>query len=346
MQDGVEVKSDRLLAIYMQLTQGEVLKKQNLAEQFRVSQRSIQRDIEQLRSFFAEQMLAQDITYDRQVKGYYLTDTLPKGLTNSEILAVCKILLESRSMTRGEMVPILDKLVDCCVPAESRRAVQDLLANEKFLYWGNPSYPWILLDNLHLNKNHPKTQGYARPCSILPQNLRHINNKGRIEIQPLPFLSLAIFLPQALVSFLILPPQLICGPQFPLWFLHAHIKLQHCFRVARLRVKVEVAGHHALPRSLLRQLCPIRLIACQLMGRVDPPQKLLWCQLPIQILHPGQARVLAPCSVLIVVHGNQVRTFSRRGILPAQKAGIHPIPQLVVHPESTILFFHQVPFEP
>lgn len=134
MQGGIEIKSDRLLAIYMQLTQGKVLKKQSLAEQFHVSQRSIQRDIEQLRGFFAEQMLEQDIIYDRKVKGYYLTDTLPRGLTNSEILAVCKILLESRSMTRGEMVPILDKLVDCCVPAESRRAVQDLLANEKFLY--------------------------------------------------------------------------------------------------------------------------------------------------------------------------------------------------------------------
>lgn len=134
MRKGAEIKSDRLLAIYMQLTQGGVLKKSELAVKFNVSHKSIQRDIEQLRSFFAEHGSAQDIVYDHQSKSYYLTDALPRRLTNSEILAVCKILLESRSMLREEMVPILDKLVDCCIPAENKQAVQKLLANEKFLY--------------------------------------------------------------------------------------------------------------------------------------------------------------------------------------------------------------------
>ena len=129
-----EVKSARLLAIYSELVNGAVLQKSELAQRFHVTQRSVQRDIESLRFFFAEQMLAQDIVYDGQAKGYRLTNTIPKSLSNSEILAVCKILLESRSMVKEELSPILDKLVDCCVPAESRNAVQELLANEKFLY--------------------------------------------------------------------------------------------------------------------------------------------------------------------------------------------------------------------
>ena len=129
-----EVKSARLLAIYSELVNGAVLQKSELAQRFHITQRSVQRDIESLRFFFAEQMLAQDIVYDGQAKGYRLTNTIPKSLSNSEILAVCKILLESRSMVKEELSPILDKLVDCCVPAESRKAVQELLANEKFLY--------------------------------------------------------------------------------------------------------------------------------------------------------------------------------------------------------------------
>lgn len=129
-----EVKSARLLAIYSELVNGAVLQKSELAQRFHITQRSVQRDIESLRFFFAEQMLAQDIVYDRQAKGYRLTNTIPKSLSNSEILAVCKILLESRSMVKEELSPILDKLVHCCVPAESRKAVQELLANEKFLY--------------------------------------------------------------------------------------------------------------------------------------------------------------------------------------------------------------------
>lgn len=129
-----EVKSARLLAIYSELVNGAVLQKSELAQRFHITERSVQRDIESLRFFFAEEMLAQDIIYDSQAKGYRLTNAIPKSLSNSEILAVCKILLESRSMVKEELSPILDKLVDCCVPAESRKAVQELLANEKFLY--------------------------------------------------------------------------------------------------------------------------------------------------------------------------------------------------------------------
>ena len=127
-------KSDRLLQIYSRLVNGEVLNKSELAQQYNVTQRSIQRDIESLRCFFSEQMLSQDIVYDRPAKGFKLVNSVPHGLSNSEILAVCKILLESRSMRKDEMLPILDKLVDAAVPIESRRAVRDLIANEQFHY--------------------------------------------------------------------------------------------------------------------------------------------------------------------------------------------------------------------
>lgn len=129
-----ECKSGRVLEIYARLVRGETLNKQVLAKQYQVSPRSIQRDIESLRCFLADQMLMQDILHDSQANGYRLIDTTPKGLSNSEILAVCKILLDSRSLRKDEMIPILDKLVECCVPASNRRAVNSLLLNEKFHY--------------------------------------------------------------------------------------------------------------------------------------------------------------------------------------------------------------------
>ena len=128
------IKSSRLLSIYSDLVSGKVLTKAELAQRFHVTERSIQRDIESLRLFLAEQMSAQDIIYDRTLKGYRLTRNTPSTLTNSEILAVCKILLESRSMVREEMEPILDKLLDSCVPEGNKKMVQELLLNEKHLY--------------------------------------------------------------------------------------------------------------------------------------------------------------------------------------------------------------------
>ena len=99
-------KAERLLMIYSRLVNGDTLSKQELAQQFHVTERSIQRDMESLRYFFAEQRLWQDIVYDRDSKGYRLESPAQSLLTNSEILAVCKILLESRSMRRDEMLPI------------------------------------------------------------------------------------------------------------------------------------------------------------------------------------------------------------------------------------------------
>lgn len=134
MKYATDAKSSRLLELYFRLVNGEVLKKTDLAQQYHITERSVQRDIVSLRCFLSEQMLMQRIDYDTQARGYRLTDSRPENFTNSEILAVCKILLESRSMRKDEMLPILDKLIQCCVPAEKRRTIRELLSNEKFHY--------------------------------------------------------------------------------------------------------------------------------------------------------------------------------------------------------------------
>lgn len=132
--DGTALKTDRILKIYSQLVNGDILRKKELVQRFHVTERSIQRDMEALRCFFAEEGLQQDIIYDRAARGYRLESPSRALLNNSEILAVCKILLESRSMRKDEMLPILDKLIACCVPEKSKKAITELLANEKHHY--------------------------------------------------------------------------------------------------------------------------------------------------------------------------------------------------------------------
>lgn len=129
-----EAKSARLLTIYTRLANGESLGKGELAERYHISERSIQRDMESLRCFLAEQSLAQEILFDYRTRAYRLVNRVPRGLSNSEILAVCKILLESRSMRRDEMIPILDKLITYCVPEQSKWSVAELISNEKYHY--------------------------------------------------------------------------------------------------------------------------------------------------------------------------------------------------------------------
>ena len=134
MDNTSALKSDRILHIYFKLAQGEAFTKRELAQHFRVTERSIQRDLGALRCFLAEQDIGQEIVYDKVSRGYRIQDAAPQTLSNSEILAVCKILLESRSMRKDEMLPILDKLISRCVPEQNKKAVQELIANEKYHY--------------------------------------------------------------------------------------------------------------------------------------------------------------------------------------------------------------------
>lgn len=134
MEKMPEAKSYRLMVIYTQLQKGGILSKTALAAEFGVSERSIQRDMESLRCFLVEQAMPQEIILDRQAGGYRLITKAPPPMSNAEILTVCKILLESRSLQRDEMLPILDKLIDCCVPQSSQEVVRRLVANEKLLY--------------------------------------------------------------------------------------------------------------------------------------------------------------------------------------------------------------------
>lgn len=137
-QKDLKIAKDRLLAMYAQLAEGKPLYKAREAVKYNCSLRSIQRDIEDLRSFFADRSettgVVQELIYDRKLNAYRLVPPLRNLLTNEETFAVLKILLESRSLTKSELFPILEKLISCCVPPDNRRQVTDLIANEKYHY--------------------------------------------------------------------------------------------------------------------------------------------------------------------------------------------------------------------
>lgn len=137
-QKDLKIAKDRLLAMYAQLAEGKPLYKAREAVKYNCSLRSIQRDIEDLRSFFADRSettgVVQELIYDRKLNAYRLVPPLRNLLTNEETFAVLKVLLESRSLTKAELFPILEKLISCCVLPDNRRQVTDLIANEKYHY--------------------------------------------------------------------------------------------------------------------------------------------------------------------------------------------------------------------
>lgn len=134
MADG-ENKGQRLLGIFDRLSRGETISKEALAREYGVTEKSIQRDIDDIRSYLAgdKDEGAADICYDRQAKGYRLVEEESRCLTRKEILAMAKILLESRAFAKEELHTILDKLIEAC-PREGRKVVEDMIRNETFCY--------------------------------------------------------------------------------------------------------------------------------------------------------------------------------------------------------------------
>lgn len=131
-------KNARTLDIYVRLCEGKTVNKAEEARRFNVDERSIQRAIDDIRAFLDERSISfgdgRTIEYDRTKKGFVMEGAEPSMMTNSEILAVSKILLESRAFTKRELKAILDKLVEGCVPMKNMKLVSDLIANEKYHY--------------------------------------------------------------------------------------------------------------------------------------------------------------------------------------------------------------------
>lgn len=131
-------KINRVLGIYSKLMGGYIVNKAEEAQNYGVNERSIQRDIDDIRNFLETDVkhsgIINSVIYDRIEKGYKLEQVYQLKLTNGEILAICKILLDSRSLTKAEMSDVLSKLISCCVPKKNQKLVTDLISNEKYHY--------------------------------------------------------------------------------------------------------------------------------------------------------------------------------------------------------------------
>ena len=132
-------KNIRTLDIYTRLCEGKIIYKSEEAKKFGVDERSIQRDIDDIRGFLDERKTRHSsdnrtIIYDYNHKGFLMAGEEGSMMSNSEILAVSKILLGSRAFTREEMGSILKKLISGCVPAKNLKLVEGLITNEQFHY--------------------------------------------------------------------------------------------------------------------------------------------------------------------------------------------------------------------
>ncbi len=177
-------KNQRILKLYASLMDGSVVSKAQEAVRYGVSEKSIQRDLDDIKEFMADQGLLNGeentVVYDRRERGYRLERRPETKFTDAEILAVSKILLDSRALTKPEMMGILDKLIDNCVSPDKRKMVGQLIANEKFHYV-EPHHGTIFMDKMWELGNA------IRECRVIEIDYAKLKNSETVRrvLQPL-----------------------------------------------------------------------------------------------------------------------------------------------------------------
>lgn len=180
-------KNNRVLSLYTQLLQGRTVIKKDLAVQFGVNEKSIQRDLEVIRDFLDRQAVEQgygsQLIYDIKEKGYRLEQYERMGLSDDEIMAVAKILLDSRAFSKKEMMSLLDRLVLSHVPYENRKDVEKLLSNERF------HYAELTHHRSFLDKLTPLGKA-IRECRVIRIKYERMKGKAVVErkLEPLAIL--------------------------------------------------------------------------------------------------------------------------------------------------------------
>jgi len=122
----------RMLKMYGLISRGEPLKKSLLMDQFGITAKTFQRDLEDLREYLAETG-GGTIKYSKTNNEYRLSRNDSAVLSQQEMLGLCKILIESRAFNKAEFVPLIQKLL-LQLPGSSRKAVEDLIRNERHHY--------------------------------------------------------------------------------------------------------------------------------------------------------------------------------------------------------------------
>ena len=113
--------------------------------------RSIQRDIDSIRDFLSEQCakegIVRKIEYDKKENGYRLVTQEIEQLSKGEVLALCKILLESRAFTKEQVEKQLQIILNLCVSQREKADIEWFISNELFHYH-DPAHAAVDPDNL------------------------------------------------------------------------------------------------------------------------------------------------------------------------------------------------------
>lgn len=142
-------KSDVLLYIYNRLHEGKIVKKEDVLDKFDINERTFYRYMKDIKEFIQNPdnvSIGEEISFNRNKGGYILDGKYEKNINEKDVLAISKVILESRGFEKKEVKNMIDKLLENCV-SEDKENVKRIIGNELINY-ASPRHNKELLNQL------------------------------------------------------------------------------------------------------------------------------------------------------------------------------------------------------
>jgi len=129
-------RAARILGLYSSLIDGQLVNKTDEARKYSVNERTIQRDLDDIRSFlelsFVDTGVMNAVVYDHLNKGYRLERPKNSKLSTDEIITICKLLLNNRDFEKAVIIMLIEKLISCYAPEKNKKLIIELVDGEKY----------------------------------------------------------------------------------------------------------------------------------------------------------------------------------------------------------------------
>ena len=144
-------KITRILILYYRLSRGECISKAEFSIEHGITERTFDRDIEDIRIFLSEIYTSKELIFDRERKVYHLTGCYEIEISVVEICAIIKILISSRAFNDEEMKGLVSAISEL-IPLEKKKTMDQLIYSEINNYKQLEHGKAILKMNWDLNK--------------------------------------------------------------------------------------------------------------------------------------------------------------------------------------------------
>lgn len=129
-----DMKSNRMLELFFRALRGESLSVRQLADEYKVSTRSISRDIAELKAFLAEhrELVGNaELNYSNKDRCYQLY--LDDFISSKELFAIVKVLIGCRPFDTQDILALIEKLKRHTSP-EERKKLDNFIRKELYHY--------------------------------------------------------------------------------------------------------------------------------------------------------------------------------------------------------------------